>query len=221
MVNPPGNKMKILHKMDGMLPRPLFLSLTLSALLLGCRQDGIQTYLAPKEQAAGPEMTPGMTDMPPTMGERSAGKPTTPQWTTPEGWQEQPASSMRVGSFLIKGSNGQTADVSVVPLSGDAGGDLANINRWRGQIQLTPFSEEELVSQSQKITLHGRPMRWVDFVSEKPLGGTTYLRRITAIIYKSGDQTWFFKMTGDDVTVRAAQPAFRSFVSSMDFHDAE
>ena len=135
-------------------------------------------------------------------------------WTTPEGWLEQPASSMRVGSFLIKGKDGQTADVSVVPLAGDAGGDLANINRWRGQIQLPPLTDADLAQQSRTITSRGRSMRWVDFVSEQT---ARPLKRITAVIYKKGDQTWFFKMDGDDATVRQAQPAFRAFLNSLQF----
>lgn len=194
----------------------------LGFVLAGCRQDHIETYLAPKDSVGMPPVAP-MNDQAGSPAISTSGTPAGPQitWKAPEGWEEQPASAMRVGSFLIKGTNGQTADVSVVPLSGEAGGDLANINRWRGQIQLNPLTEEELQQQSHHTSIHGRAMRWVDFVSDKPLGGTTYLRRITAVIYKKGDQTWFFKMTGDDATVRAAQPAFRQFIASTDYKDHE
>jgi hypothetical protein len=183
-------------------------------VITGCKQDSIQTYVAPKDAVT---MPPVVGDGPAVPGSATQGQPHV-TWKTPDGWLEQPASSMRVGSFLIKGSNGQTADVSVVPLSGDAGGDLANINRWRGQIQLPPLSDEDLAQQSRTLTSHGRSMRWVDFVSTPKADGSS-LKRITATIYKRGDQTWFFKMTGDDAVVHAAQPAFRAFLNSLQFPD--
>jgi hypothetical protein len=192
--------------------RWFFISLFAFAMVSGCKRDSIQTYLAPKEVAAMPPMSAGGMD------DTQAQPQVT--WKIPEGWQEQPPSSMRVGSFLIKGAKGGTADMSVVPLSGDAGGDLANINRWRGQIQLPPLSDDELAQASHTITSHGRSMRWIDFVST-PQAGPTALKRITATIYKRGEQTWFFKMTGDAETVHAAQPAFRAFLNSLEFpnHD--
>jgi len=48
----------------------------------------------------------------------------------PEGWNEVPPGEMRVASFNVK-KDGKQADVSVIPLPGDAGGDAANVNRWR------------------------------------------------------------------------------------------
>ena len=193
-----------------MSPRFLFISLVAFVTAAGCKRDSIQTYLAPKETTAIPLMSAGGDDMGGGPAVQESAPQTQPQvrWKTPAGWQEQPASSMRVGSFLIKGKDGQSADVSVVPLSGDAGGDLANINRWRGQIQLPPLTEEDLAAQSRTITSRGRSMRWVDFVGVK---------RVTAVIYKKGDQTWFFKMIGDDATVHEAQPAFRAFLNSLQF----
>ncbi len=134
-------------------------------------------------------------------------------WKVPAGWQEQPPSSMRVGSFLIKGENGRQADMSVVPLSGMAGGDLANINRWRGQIGLGPISDANLPAQSQTISPAGRSMLFVDFANQE--------KRLMAAIYKRGDRSWFFKMTGDDGAVQAAKPALMQFLQSLRFHNHE
>lgn len=180
--------------------------------LAACRRDDIQTYIAPKEAPAMPGMAAmGGNSMPPVPS-AAAGSARAIHWTTPDGWAEQPATSMRVGNFLIKGSNGKTAEMSVVPLEGDAGGDLANINRWRGQIQLPPLAEADLKTAASTQTFKGRAMRWVDFANAQ--------HRITAAIYKTSTQTWFFKMTGDDATVQAAQPAFRTFLRSLRFDHA-
>ena len=174
---------------------------------LGCRQeDPIQSYRVSKEAA------PAM----PAASSENHSKAI--DWDLPPGWVEQAPSSMRIGSFLITGANGQTADVSIIPLSGAAGGDLANINRWRGQISLPPISEAELSRDSQLITPGGRSMRFVDFVSDELLLNHLHKKRLVAAIYTHGESTWFFKMLGEDATVESAKPAFLRFLQSVRLH---
>jgi hypothetical protein len=159
-----------------------------------------------------------MSSMGAGMGMQAAANPHEITWTLPSGWQEQPPSSMRVGSFLATASNGQKADISVVPLSGDAGGDLANINRWRGQINLDPITDAELPQMSEKITPAGRPMILVDFVSHDLEIDNKYPKRLVAAIYKQGTRSWFFKMTGEDKAIQEIKPAFLKFLKTLQFH---
>jgi len=176
---------------------PLFL---VCFSLWACQRDDIQTYSVPKEiQPAS-----GVISAPET-----AAKEVT--WKVPKGWKEQAPSAMRLASFLIKGEKGQDADMSVVPLSGEAGGDLANINRWRGQIQLAPLTQPDLSAQSETIRPSGRQMLYVNFVKGK--------KRLIAAIYHRKDRTWFFKMLGDDGTVLAAKPGLMHFLQSLKFND--
>ncbi|OGR88994.1 MAG: hypothetical protein A2992_07175 [Elusimicrobia bacterium RIFCSPLOWO2_01_FULL_59_12] len=178
-------------------PPALAVLLALTAIS-ACRRDPIETYRVSKEIPRSPSHA-------------AAPAPQEVTWRTPAGWEEQAPSAMRAGSFLVKGPGGRTADVSVIPLAGTAGGDLANINRWRGQIDLDPLSQEELARFSQSITPSGRSMRWVDFEH----GG----KRLVAAIHARKGRTWFFKMTGDDRTVQDAEPAFRQFLESLRFYD--
>jgi hypothetical protein len=172
-----------------------------------CRQDDqIQTYRVSKD--TGPSMPMGEMPMMASAAPASGHRPIT--WKVPAGWTEQAPSAMRVGSFLIQGRDGKTAEVSIIPLSGQAGGDLANINRWRGQIQLDPISETDLMRQSQTINPGGRSMRLVDFANQG--------KRVVAAIFNRDGTTWFFKMMGDDATVSAAKPAFLQFLNDLHFH---
>jgi len=50
---------------------------------------------------------------------------------------------MRLASYSIPFSEG-VADLSITNFSGDGGGVLANINRWRGQLDLLPQTIEEV-----------------------------------------------------------------------------
>jgi hypothetical protein len=180
---------------------PYLIAGSLLVLIAGCsRDDQIQTYRVSKEAGSSPSMP--LAAPAPRRQEIS--------WKVPKGWVEQAPSAMRVGSFRINGTNGQTADVSIIPLSGMAGGNLANINRWRGQINLDPLSEDTLSQQSQTITPGGRTMLLVDFTNQG--------KRLVAAIYTQGERTWFFKMLGDEVTVKSSKPAFLQFLQDLRFH---
>jgi hypothetical protein len=60
-------------------------------------------------------------------------------WKLPKGWTEARAGGMRFAT--LKPSTPGKVDVSVVMLPGAAGGELPNVNRWRGQIGLPPVDE--------------------------------------------------------------------------------
>ena len=96
----------------------------------GPGDDKITVYRIPKEA------------QPPDPQEEVAGNSGTPSevhWKAPPAWEEQPASGFRKGSFLVRGANGETADVSVISFPATAGGLLANVNRWRDQLNSLQF----------------------------------------------------------------------------------
>src|SRR5713226_651036 len=70
--------------------------LLLLAALAGCGRDDIQVYRIAKEQPSAPE---AKANMPETSQDEAAAPHI--QWKLPLGWQERPASSMRVASFTI------------------------------------------------------------------------------------------------------------------------
>jgi hypothetical protein len=126
----------------------------------------------------------------------------------PDGWQEKPAAQMRVASFGIS-ENGKAADVSVVPLGGMAGGDFANVNRWRGQVGLPPLTDDQIAALAEKITVAGQPADLYDLT-----GGA---QRILGVILHRDDTAWFFKVTGDADLVEKQKPAFFSFLKTLQF----
>ncbi len=132
-----------------------------------------------------------------------------PEWKVPAGWQEQPASSMRVGSFLVTGPGGK-ADVSVTMFPGDAGGLLANINRWRTQqMSLPAVQEADLEKVLSPLALPGGKAMLADMTADNKK-----TRMITAIVPREGN-TWFFKMMGDEAVVGAEKAKLIQFVQSV------
>ena len=65
-------------------------------------------------------------------------------WSAPAAWKPKAVSSMRRGSFEVGEGTGPLADLAITVFPGDVGGDLANVNRWRGQLDLPPIAEADL-----------------------------------------------------------------------------
>ena len=78
---------------------------------------------------------------------------------------------MRLASFKATAPNGKETDISVVSLPGIAGGDLANVNRWRGQVQLAPIDEDTLAKSAERVQANGHDYLVVDLVSDVPIDG--------------------------------------------------
>lgn len=183
---------------------------TLLAGLSGCRDARIATYQAakdpPKQQPAA--LSAAATDAP------------APQirWIAPAHWQaaapaNAAAANVRVGSFTITATDGsgRSADMAVTTFPGDVGGDLANINRWRGQINLGPITAAELPSAYVTISAPAGEFLLADMTG----GG----QRTLGAWFKQPAQnrTWFFKLTGDIALVAAEREAFVAFLKTVSF----
>ena len=216
------------------------LLLILASFLLcvvGCHRDDVKVYRVAKDdnQPQQPSAPPMSTDTPnpslppghpdinsapgalPTMS-----RPAMPQltWKTPDGWTEVPAGEMRVASFKIQGPDGKQADVSVIPLPGlSASIDDANVNRWRGQVGLSPVSSEELKKSAEHVQAGGQPAQLYDIAGTNPGSGSA--ERILGVIQHRDDAAWFFKMTGDAGLVEQQKPAFVAFLNSVQFGAAQ
>jgi hypothetical protein len=101
-------------------------------------------------------------------------------------------------------------DASVVVLPGPAGGELANVNRWRGQIGLPAIQEPELPSLRKILRSKAGAVSAYDFVSE----GERKTRTIAGLLVADGN-TWFVKMTGDAEAVGAARADFIRLLESL------
>jgi hypothetical protein len=65
-------------------------------------------------------------------------------------------------------------------LSSPAGGTLANINRWRGQINLPPIEDQDLSRLTETIKSATKDMLLVNFVSEQNLIDNKFKKRLVA-----------------------------------------
>lgn len=191
-------------------PRPL-LHLAGPLVLLygiGCGTDDVQRYRIPKESPAPP---PGMNlsmagDVPPPP--RPEGEAAL-KWTLPKGWSSSGSTGMRFAT--LKPSTPGRIDVSVVVLPGPAGGELANVNRWRGQIGLPPIDESILTSQRKVLRSRAGNVSLFDFSSQD----NPSTRMVVGLLQTADGNTWFLKMTGDEEPVGRAKPDFLKWMESL------
>lgn len=175
--------------------------LTALLLMCGCSRPKVAVYDAPKDQAVP------LTAAAPVAQDASApAPPGLPlAWKVPSGWTEQAGSEMRVATLLPPSAKGK-AELSIIQLSGEAGGDLANVNRWRGQIGLQPVTS--LAGQTKTV---GTPAGQTLVVDLKGDQGQAML----AAILKDGDARWFFKLSGPVAAVAGLESDFHTFLGSL------
>jgi hypothetical protein len=132
----------------------------------------------------------------------------------PKNWEPQPLSQMRLASFLVRGENGATADVSFVMLGPAAGNVLDNVNRWLGQIKQPAVTEEKLKSMIQPLATTRGDIAVVDLSGEPENSDPLKDGRILGAIASDDTGTAFFKMRGNVALVGAEKQNFLKWVSA-------
>jgi hypothetical protein len=140
------------------------------------------------------------------------------RFTRPEDWEERPPDApkgiFRAAVFRVREGE-HSAEIAVVPLAGDGGGALANVNRWRMQIGLDPVERDRLDRDLRKVETADGPAPYVDLLGRGPTGP----QRILGAWLAHGGRTWFITMKGPPELVAKQQAAFEAFVKSIRFAD--
>ncbi len=186
-------------------------SLLLAATLLGgCAKEEVAHYKVPREQ---PAPSAGAAAAPPPGMAGDVAAPPRPdhglRWKLPRGWTEAPGGSMRYATLKppVQGK----IDVSVTVLPGPAGGELANVNRWRNQIGLAPLDDAALAKARKVVKAPVGAVSLYDFAGSGDKGS----RMIAGLVLASDGNSWFLKMVGDDAPMAAARADFLAMLESL------
>jgi len=194
----------------------------------GCREAKVQSYRVPKE-APAPSLSfdmPGVANA--NNGNAQSTLPAASaadaalRWVAPENWGVLPPVAMRVAGYRLSSADSSaTAELTITAFPGDVGGDLANINRWRGQIGLNPISSAALASELQRLRIGGgggaenaqepRDFKLVEMTNPQSSPAQATLAAYT----EYAGSTWFFKLTGAPALVAAEKPAFLEFLKTI------
>jgi len=141
-------------------------------------------------------------------------------WKAPAGWKEEPGSGMRMATFKLA-DRPDDIDVSIVPLSGAAGGLQANLQRWAGQIglEIAPADFNGFINDASVVkTQAGAEASIYNFtILQKGLNDST--KSMIAAMIELGEETVFVKMTGTIKTVTQNYEAFKQLTQSVHSHE--
>jgi len=201
--------------------RPLFL-LSASLLAFGCKPapqvaryevkaEAAPAAPAPTPVAQAPAAAPAPTApmVAPASMKAEAASFDAPKWAKlPAGWSVGPENSMRKATWIVTGPNGSSAEIAVTVFPGNVGGLTANVNRWRGQVGLSPASADEIAASAKAGKVGGIDSQ--RFMMTSPDGKTA----LDAFMTPKDGATWFFKMKGDTAAVEANAASFATFLSA-------
>jgi hypothetical protein len=186
------------------------------ALLCGCDRDDQQIKVyrvakAPLETTPPPEAAmPTNASSPSTLSQSAPSLMTTTTAEVPKNWEPQSLSQMREASFIVRGENGATADISLVKLGPAAGNILDNVNRWLGQLKQPAVTEEKLRTMLQPLG----DAAVVDLSGQPENGDAAKDGRIIGAIAADENATAFYKMRGNAALVGAEKENFLKWVSA-------
>ena len=133
--------------------------------------------------------------------ERTTG-PSEPTFTKPAEWAQGPPVPLAVVSLQVLDGN-QKGTITVTRAGGDP---LLNVNRWRGQLGLQPWTQDEFASTG-KVAIGTMQGDLYELTSES--------RSIIGVIVPDLDRSWFIKMTGDTSLVERERGRFGDFLKSL------
>ena len=197
--------------------RPILALAAATLLLAACGDDQVSVYKVPKEKepdlpmAAADSAAPAVP--PPARPWRTRRCPGRGGFACLAGPRPVVAEAGRrdaQGQLFSAWRRGRS-DLSVTAFPGDVGGELANVNRWRGQIALPPLSQEDLDGAVTRIDQGGLKITLVELAPK----GDPNNKAILGAIVPFGGATWFFKLSGPGTSVKAAKPAFLDFLRTV------
>jgi len=196
------------------------------AILGGCKdRNAVKVYRVAKAETESPAPqaaahdSSGMGALPP-MGAPAdipgpAAQPSQVKGNPPPDWEAQPLSTMRQASYLVKGANGETADISLVALAGPAGGVLDNVNRWLSQLGRTAVTGEDLAQKSQHVASPLGDITVVDLQGLPDGADPAKDGRIIAGIVTADGKSWFFKMRGNAALAGSQKEGFLKWIGTV------
>lgn len=150
---------------------------------------------------------------PPLIGRSGPPVKATPfKYKVPGDWKPKAAGQFIKEAF-VAGEGAKQVPVTLSSFGGDAGGLVANINRWRNQVGLEPLPEAGILKEAKSLKISGKLAHYVDLANPKNDV------RILGVILPLATETWFVKMTGPVAAVEAQRGNFEAFVQSFELEE--
>ena len=135
-------------------------------------------------------------------------------WVAANHWQQQTTTSefVKESYNLISTTNPQQfAAFTISSFQGDTGGILANVNRWRNQLQLSPINDSQLEPLISHQDINQFHFDIITITNDQSSNKETIL----AAIQNYNNQTYFYKLRGPLSIINAEKSNFMTFLNSI------
>ncbi len=145
------------------------------------------------------------------------------QWTAPARWTAGPDKPMRAATYLIPAVPGDSEGGECAVFKDIGGGVAANIERWIGQFEQPDGSLSQSKAKQKAEKINGFNVTTVDLTGIYTAGGMAMggapsrkpgYRLLGAIVETPSGEV-FFKITGPEKTIAAAQSDFSALLKSI------
>ena len=196
---------------------------SLSLLIQSCDKGSSIKEIAPGRSEALPEKSHvGGADSATRFGFRAKtespqsnqGQPI-PAFDLPAGWSELPPRPFRVVNLQVAGHEDATCHLT--PLSGDGGGLLANVNRWRSQIGLPGIGEADLARLPTHKFFNSRAV-FLDLAGTYAGMGQSGAKEdwgLMGLLLVSNQASLFLKMQGPAAVLQKEKKHFLDLAASF------
>lgn len=200
--------------------------------LSACSDDGPKTIEATRiAPFASPPVIPGVTAAQ-RFGWRASAEdaqrakvdveppPSTPDfvYALPDGWERVPTTRFRIINARVTAA--PSAECYLTFLPGDGGGDLANVNRWRGEMGLAPVDPTAVAALPRTTLLGGNALRTDLSGSFTGMSGQRIddARLLGVLLTRdTGPGALFVKFVGPADVIADNADEFDAFVASIDW----
>lgn len=130
---------------------------------------------------------------------------------------------MRSATYLIPAAPGDSEGAECAVFENIGGGVDANIKRWIGQFEQPDSGSSDAKAKQAKETINGFPVSTVDLTGIFAGGGMAMGQpsvkkpgyRLLGAIIETPSGPVYFKMTGPEKTMAAAQKEFQEMLKSV------
>jgi hypothetical protein len=167
---------------------------------MSCDKEPITTYTLPKQSLviATIKQTQTLT------------------WHLPEHWIQKENTAFRKASDdLLHPSikeKGLNSDFSIISFPGKAGDIPSNINRWRGQLELEPLTENDINQNLSTLPHEHLTIFYYKLDSKKPLLNSMYYSSIIVAFFDFNNETYFIKLSGESSAIKAQEKEFLNVI---------
>ena len=130
------------------------------------------------------------------------------KYRLPAGWKES-SQKVTFAARVIEVEGVPGVKVTFTPLSPQGGNGLENVNRWRQQLMLPPWTQADLDRDGQVVPTEAGPALVVDLTG----GG----QKLLGAVLKRPDAVWFVKLSGPAPLASPLREPFLELLRSVRF----